>query len=223
MRNSFLFPLEWIAMDTFYFLTYWIAMDTLHSHLLSLFFVLFLPTMVFCFANRMDESMDGLKMDVDAGGGGGGDDDGGRWVVAIDPSLLSNSSSMYGQNLEYSKLSMGPLWAEIMDHILPVVNDDSNTNDRTRPPAKLAVYSGHDTTIMAILSSLGPKVWSGKEWPPYASMILIEVRVFLFLFFHCILSLFPTFGETLKESGKHERDYLGKSLNINGFPSSSCG
>ena len=123
----------------------------------TFFFVLFLPTMVFCFANGMD----GLKMDVDAGGGGG--DDGGRWVVAIDPSLLSNSSSMYGQNLEYSKLSMGPLWAEIMDHILPVVNDNSNTNDRTRPPAKLAVYSGHDTTIMAILSSLGPKVWSGKE------------------------------------------------------------
>lgn len=67
---------------------------------------------------------------------------------------------------------MGPLWAEIMDHILPVVNEDEG--DRGRPPAKLAIYSGHDTTIMMILESLGSKV-KAIEWPPYASMILIEV------------------------------------------------
>jgi hypothetical protein len=68
---------------------------------------------------------------------------------------------------------MGPLWAEIMDHILPVVNEDQE--DRGRPPAKLAIYSGHDTTIMMILESLGSKVKANIEWPPYASMILIEV------------------------------------------------
>ena len=74
--------------------------------------------------------------------------------------------------LEYAKLAMGPLWAEIMDHILPVVNDDQE--DRGRTAAKLAIFSGHDTTIMMILESLGSKV-KAIEWPPYASMILIEV------------------------------------------------
>ena len=78
-------------------------------------------------------------------------------------------------NIEYSKLSMGPLWAEIMDHIDPVLQKDSkDTQNRPRTPAKLAIYSGYDSTIMEVLASLG--AWSGQEWPPYASMILLEVR-----------------------------------------------
>lgn len=68
---------------------------------------------------------------------------------------------------------MGPLWADIMDHIHPVVDDEWETDDRTRPPAKLAIYSGYDSTIMEILASLG--AWEAKEWPPYASMVLLEV------------------------------------------------
>jgi hypothetical protein len=75
---------------------------------------------------------------------------------------------------EYSKLSMGPLWAEILDHITPVLNDEVDTEDRVRPPAKLAIYSGYDSTIMQLLATLG--AWDGTEWPPYASMVLIEVR-----------------------------------------------
>ena len=71
---------------------------------------------------------------------------------------------------------MGPLFAEIFDHIVPVVNDDEEKEDRGRPPAKLAIYSGHDSTIIKVLSALGPEVWKGDVWPPYASMILIEVR-----------------------------------------------
>jgi len=74
---------------------------------------------------------------------------------------------------EYSKLSMGPLWAEIMDHIAPVLGDIMETQDRPRPPAKLAIYSGYDSTIMEILASLG--AWKAEAWPPYASMVLLEV------------------------------------------------
>ena len=70
---------------------------------------------------------------------------------------------------------MGPLWAEILEHITPVIEDDADREDRAPPPAKLAVYSGFDHTIMQVLSSLGPDVWDGKEWPAYTSMILIEV------------------------------------------------
>jgi hypothetical protein len=50
---------------------------------------------------------------------------------------------------EYSKLAMGPLWAEIMDHIMPVVSDTSEQDDQ-RPPSKLAVYSGHDSTVSIV-------------------------------------------------------------------------
>lgn len=78
--------------------------------------------------------------------------------------------------VEYAKVSMGPLWAEILEHITPVIEDEAEREDRAPPPAKLAVYSGFDHTIMQVLSSLGPHVWEGKDWPAYASMILIEVN-----------------------------------------------
>ncbi len=43
-----------------------------------------------------------------------------------------------------------------------------------RPKSKFALYSAHDTTLMSLLASLGPNVYGG-EWPPYASMINIEL------------------------------------------------
>lgn len=67
---------------------------------------------------------------------------------------------------------MGPLWAEIMDHILPIIS--SQVEDQPRPPAKLAIYSGYDSTVMEILASLG--AWEGLEWPPYGSMVLLEIH-----------------------------------------------
>ena len=75
-----------------------------------------------------------------------------------------------------AKLGMGPLWKEIMTNILPIVGANTNyTYDEERTPPKLALFSGHDTTLMPILATLGPDVWSGTEWAPYASMILIEI------------------------------------------------
>jgi hypothetical protein len=40
---------------------------------------------------------------------------------------------------------------------------------------RLAVFSGHDTTITPLLASLGPKLWNDTFRPPYASMFIIEV------------------------------------------------
>lgn len=84
----------------------------------------------------------------------------------------------------YAKLEMGPIWKEIMDNIRPIVDPSSSTltstggaDDNTNPPPpKLALFSGHDTTLMPVLATLGPQVWSGTEWAPYASMILIEIH-----------------------------------------------
>jgi hypothetical protein len=66
---------------------------------------------------------------------------------------------------------MAPLWAEIIENIHPIVDPE-----RDQPPPKLAVFSAHDTTVMPLLASLGPKLWNDTDWPPYASMLNIEVR-----------------------------------------------
>ena len=44
-----------------------------------------------------------------------------------------------------------------------------------RPNSRLALYFAHDTTIMALLASLGPLAFTPGENPPYASMFIIEL------------------------------------------------
>lgn len=80
----------------------------------------------------------------------------------------------------YSKVGMGPLWLEIMSNILQIVDPSyhpsSSLGSSPPPPPKLALFSGHDTTLMPILATLGDKVWSGAEWSPYASMLQFEIH-----------------------------------------------
>lgn len=75
---------------------------------------------------------------------------------------------------EYSRLGMGPLWAEIMAGIQGIINGDAQVCCPTRPPAKIALFSGHDTTLMPILATLGPRVFD-RKWAAYASMLIIEI------------------------------------------------
>jgi len=66
---------------------------------------------------------------------------------------------------------MAPLWAEIIeDNIAPVLHGDKD------PKVKLALYSGHDDTIMPLLASLGPDVWTSGTWPSYAGLVLLEIH-----------------------------------------------
>lgn len=75
-------------------------------------------------------------------------------------------------NGAFPKLGMGPLWYEIMSNILPIVNpsttvyNNNNNNNNNPLPPKFALFSGHDTTLMPLLASLGDKVWAGLEWAP---------------------------------------------------------
>lgn len=78
-------------------------------------------------------------------------------------------------NNEYSKLAMGPLWSEIMDNVNAVVHEqDTILYPKPRPTPKVAVFAGHDTTIIPLLASLGDAY--DEKWPPYASMVLLEIH-----------------------------------------------
>ena len=76
---------------------------------------------------------------------------------------------------------MSALWAEIVEtwdlffEGKYFVGDASTLENTTMIPPKLAIYSGHDTTIMPLLASISPDLWDDTNWAPYASMMLIEV------------------------------------------------
>jgi len=82
-------------------------------------------------------------------------------------------------NAAYSKLAMGPLWAEIFSFMSEMTAGGNGYGARTLGDMKkkdipvLLLYSGHDTTLMPILATLGENVWDGT-WSPYASMLVIE-------------------------------------------------
>jgi hypothetical protein len=79
-----------------------------------------------------------------------------------------------------SKISTNPLWNTILEGLL--VFTDANEYEMRkawpdmRPKSKFSLYSAHDTTIMSMLASLGSDVYDSSDgWPPYASMINIEL------------------------------------------------
>ena len=82
---------------------------------------------------------------------------------------------------ELSKMDIGPLLAEIMDYITPVVvnkkaDDDKNNGSNADPNhVKFALYSGHDSTVLPLMASLGAKIWNATNFPAFASMMLLEV------------------------------------------------
>ena len=92
----------------------------------------------------------------------------------IDFATYSHNYKVVHNGAEHAKLGMGPLWHEIMANIRPVVRGESLESGGD--PPRLALFSGHDTTLMPLLATLGPKVYDGKEWAPYASVLLIEVH-----------------------------------------------
>jgi len=94
---------------------------------------------------------------------------------------------MKANDAEFAKLGMGPLWYEIMQNIHPYIQgvqgvpqqpqpDDNNSNNDTSVLNKLAVFSGHDTTLMPLLVALDENLWNDQEWAPYASMVVLEIH-----------------------------------------------
>ena len=87
----------------------------------------------------------------------------------------------YRKNL-YSQIATNPLWNDILSGLLIFTNADKLTLKKAwpdiRPQSKFALYSAHDTTLMTLLASLGGSLYDSVEgslWPPYASMLNIEL------------------------------------------------
>ena len=73
---------------------------------------------------------------------------------------------------EYAKLSMGPLLADMLEtSLIPSMSASSKDDILSGGNPIFSIYSGHDTTLMPVLASMG--VWDGK-WSPYASMLNVE-------------------------------------------------
>ena len=81
--------------------------------------------------------------------------------------------AMLANDYEYARLSMAPLWAEIMDNINGVVKQEETICCPQRRIPKMAIFSGHDTTIIPLLASLDAY---DNKWPSYASMVILEIH-----------------------------------------------
>ncbi|WEW54647.1 histidine acid phosphatase superfamily protein [Emydomyces testavorans] len=86
--------------------------------------------------------------------------------------------SGYRESREYRKLGVGALMGDIVDRMVassvgggwwPTTGSKRDIG----PPVKFAISGCHDTTIAAILTSLG--AFDNERWPPYTANIAIEL------------------------------------------------
>ena len=91
----------------------------------------------------------------------------------------------YYNNSIYSRVAMSNLISKIKSYIDKAISAGESDS---LPPLKLALWAGHDTTIMPILAALSPQdvtdpssgaidfeLVGTKTWPGYASFINIEI------------------------------------------------
>jgi hypothetical protein len=93
--------------------------------------------------------------------------------------IMKFTKVMKFNDSQYAKLALGPLWYEIMQNINPYLESAPDGKNRSQVEVKapkFALFSGHDTTIMPLLASLGPALWDDTDWAPYASMLVIELH-----------------------------------------------
>lgn len=105
-----------------------------------------------------------------------GDEDGeSNFIKLANFETWKNNYLMDYNNAAYSKVSSGPLWSDILSKInntLSVSSIESLNSNRNR----FLLYSAHDSTISTLLASLGKDTaMDHLSWPPYASMLNIEI------------------------------------------------
>ncbi|PVU91200.1 hypothetical protein BB561_004532 [Smittium simulii] len=75
---------------------------------------------------------------------------------------------------EYTKLSAGPFLNDLLEDMKFAIKEDKDLFSYSEPPTKrLSIFSAHDSTISAVLSSLNSTKFDIGT-PPFITMILFE-------------------------------------------------
>ncbi|OGE52546.1 hypothetical protein PENARI_c010G07248 [Penicillium arizonense] len=88
----------------------------------------------------------------------------------------------YGESAEYRKLGIGALMGDVVDRMVSTAVEggwrsesaaSGSGNPETGKAIKFAMSGCHDTTLAAILSSVGG--FQNESWPPFTSSIAVEL------------------------------------------------
>jgi ubiquitin-like domain-containing CTD phosphatase 1 len=94
---------------------------------------------------------------------------------AVNQSTLSLSMLYLANNSQYAKLGTGNTAWHMRRFLESVLLNQTALNSSTSTtPIKLAVFSGHDTTVMPLLAAILGDNWDGL-WASYASYVTVEV------------------------------------------------
>ena len=88
----------------------------------------------------------------------------------IDRITVDEEFEGYKSSLEYRMLGIGHLLGEIVSRMA-----DHAKGEAPKGTAKMALFGGHDSTVAAILASLGLLEGNNGTWPGYGSSIVVEL------------------------------------------------
>ena len=107
----------------------------------------------------------------------------------IDRILVEEEYSGYKESLEYRTVGIGALLGEVVQRMIQSVHNnepdslhmartygehhEDNCDDRA--PLKFTLSGGHDSTLAAMLASLGTLEGKNGGWPSYTSSIAVEL------------------------------------------------
>ncbi|KAI5246846.1 phosphoglycerate mutase-like protein [Aureobasidium subglaciale] len=77
--------------------------------------------------------------------------------------------SGYMESTEYRQLGIGGLMGDVVSRLVEKTRAPASSNN----DVQMALSGCHDTTLAAVLSSMG--AFTGEQWPPYTSHIAIEL------------------------------------------------
>jgi len=82
----------------------------------------------------------------------------------MDTSVPTTNLSLIVENETYRRLGVGPLLGDVLDRFINAAETSSSQ--------KMALYGTHDTTIAALLATMGV---FDKRWPCFTSNITFEL------------------------------------------------
>ncbi|KAJ6148715.1 Histidine phosphatase superfamily clade-2 [Penicillium chrysogenum] len=102
--------------------------------------------------------------------------------AVIDRIAVEEWFAGYGESSEYRKLGIGALMGDVVDRMVSTAVEggwrsetaaSGSGNPETGKAIKFAMSGCHDTTLAAILSSVGG--FQDQSWPPFTSSIAVEL------------------------------------------------